>query len=340
MPTVNVRVVDDIVTLWKETTWGAAIAAGQAFNRLDCAPAEASGFLVPHRAARSQQSRILDLGGVVHTSGLTTPKFSFKAPVKKAETAEWLYLATQNVVEGAGPGYIKSYSILPTQPDFQSSAGIVFAVAQRSIPSDGARCVLLRDCVASHVKFTCSPDENEGRLTVDTDWLARGPANRVYESTGTITEVAETYWHFLDLKACQKSITTPITLYPSSLEFDFALDIVPYSVDVGSGRYLTWVIKGYKVLLTVKVLWTQEAYDLLLLNDDDPLPNDIWRFTWGVSGSQWYMNHDFRCIILPESAQESTTPREITFKLEAGLDGSNAPYAGTLQDNTLRSWPT
>lgn len=342
MTAINPRVKDDWVALWMETTWGQTINAADNMKRLDCEPFEIDIGLKELRPSRSQQSRILELDNVRQDLKGSVPSFSVisavkapnSSPASAGNIAEWLYLATQNVAEGATPGFIKTFTILTGQPDFQSNAGIVFAVAKRSIPGDGSRCVLVKDALCKRVRFTCAPDENEGRLTVHADWVGRGPVNRSYANTGTTVEVPQYFFHFMDLKAVTCG-GNPV--WPSSIELDFQLDIVPYSVDVSTNRFLTYVIKGYKVLATIKALWTQDTYDLLVGNDDDPLVPATWEIKWGTATNLGYLDFALNAIILP-SKENETDPREITFNLECVRDGSTVPFTGTVQDNNQRSW--
>ena len=343
MAAINPRVGDDWVWLWKETTWGQAIAAGQAFDRLDCEFSQPDEGIIQHRPNRARQTRGLEIDNVRHDKRGTAPLFSMACPVKRLDAAKWMYLAFQNVSEAAGTPFLKTYTWMTTQPDFQSDAGIVFALASKGL-QDASSGIQIGDALCKRVVFKCSRDANDGLLMVNADWIARGPAAPTYNSTGVITEIAQTFYHFDSINAV---LIEGMAAYPSDVEIEFVLDIVPYSIAGGATatQFLTYVIRDYKALMKIKCLWTTDAFatfnKLAPRSDNDSAPIEAAVvLQWGSAAAEGYLGFSGNTIVLPSSRIVDGSPREIQFDLECvrNVTGALEPITGYCADAVDRIW--
>lgn len=128
----------------------------------------------------------------------------------------------QDVVETNSTPWKKVFNIPTTFPDFSSDAGAFCTLLQDTTISGADE--IINSCIAKKVVFSCYPESNEGRLTLDVDWMGRYRAAGTYGTGALSYPTSFTYKHFADLTAV--TIGGGAVLC-SGFTFTFELDASP-----------------------------------------------------------------------------------------------------------------
>lgn len=199
----------------------------------------------------------------------------------------------QEVTENASTPFNKIFRF-PTNgnhPDFSADAGGFFTLVEETGVTAADK--ILHSCGATRATFSCSPDQNEGRLHLAMDCIGRYLNENIASSgyTGTMTfPAAWTYFNFNDLRAVTVDIggggATAIPCYGFGLTIDTGLTPVPTAGYHGTNGYneTNRVNRFYEVSGTIKVLWDSTARSLI--SGEVVADSTVWTkwvFSWAAA---------------------------------------------------------
>lgn len=151
----------------------------------------------------------------------------------------------QGVTEGGSTPYPKTFNIPTSYPDFSTTGGGYVGFV-KSLPASLSTAGLdeyITSAIATKVVFSCYPDQNEGRLTLDVDWMGRYYG--IGDYTGTLTyPTTFSYWHFADLLSVELDTVAALC---SGFTITFELDAAPKPVGgTGTLGTQTYALQKWK----------------------------------------------------------------------------------------------
>jgi len=122
--------------------------------------------------------------------------------VRGRDLGSLLYAVTQNVSEGAGSPFTKTFTInaSTTQPDFASDAGYFAQVIINDPIASYHR--LWKSCILRTLTLT-SDFAGDGRVMASGEWISGFPTTHTANLSGTITYNTQTYYQGNELSAKQ-----------------------------------------------------------------------------------------------------------------------------------------
>jgi len=124
---------------------------------------------------------ILDI--IVNNYGLL-PRFTLSGVARMKDIDQHLYSWFQNVVEGDGPLFTKTFTMAAMQPDFAANAG-QFVTYWFKSPTASTSLKLI-DCVCANLTITCDPGNI---MTFSAEYVSRGAVDIDANPSGTWTGI-------------------------------------------------------------------------------------------------------------------------------------------------------
>ena len=192
---------------------------------------------------------------------------------------------------------------------------------------------MISDAIISEIRFSLDPANNNGRLRVEVDFVARGPLTRdsaivaaaVDASTGSTTA---DFFHFSDILTC---IGGGTNYQPLSFTARIKNNAAPVSQDIADlSRFLTWGLKNYESEMMQTVVWIAGL---------ETAPIDVikeWDLSWLADDTDGHLLFEFE----GKQTLKNIVAGDVN-GVEATLNTYNTTFGGariTLADAVDHTW--
>lgn len=179
-----------------ETTFGTAIADDQNFTSLvefDSISIDYGLFQDLSRKRRGSVPHLYDTDIYVSETGMTRVITISNLTLRKADAANILYALFQNVTEGAGEPYQKTFTFSGTAPEFANNAGMFMTLGlDKHIASHDEK---FTSCILREATFKADLTAEDGRLKADLTFISGFATDSTANFSGTWSPSAQSYFN-------------------------------------------------------------------------------------------------------------------------------------------------
>jgi len=244
---------DERYCLLDQGTWGAAPttnAAGQGIHVAEWDLKPTVNYFTPNRAYAQRYG--LTTSPLVHEKGVTHSVAMPAIPALKDQLDKFLYAVVQNVSEGTGTPFAKTFTFAQTQPDFSVSGGH-FETIVNQMPVDSTDHYL-SDAILQTLTLSCGATANNGILTVEGTWVARNHSE-TFNYTGTITYPDSALTDFFTFGGLATKTIAGTGVILGDEGFKVTISNGAKGVGQLADVIQTFGLTEYSVITTVSALW-------------------------------------------------------------------------------------
>lgn len=315
-----------------QSVFDTAEADGVAIAELTCEPFDIDPDVMIHELPHNHGTRQPVEQTTAHTVQGSSAKFSVSGPVDLLDIDQFAYAHFQDVIEGEGAGFLKTFTYFTTHPDFSADEGHFLTFIKRM--PEASTSSKVKGCVATRFKLSAERDD---MLKYETDWVALGTSDDTSNPSGTWTpRDGEDYLYFNDIVSATLSKTgllSPVALTMSAFEVEGVYEADKVGHDATNG-FVQHGFKNRTGSFKISMLRDETADEAIISMKEGELVQfdvDFGTLTISVTGKIESMEYDSEGLLI-----NSITCRMLS-SYTAGSVGECLTV--TVANSVDRAWP-
>lgn len=279
----------------EQTAFGTAVGDASSFTMINSEDITIDRDVKRHEITGSHGVKNPTHNNIVLNAQGSMASFPVNGPLSVFEFDQYAYAFFQNVTEGGGSPYTKTFDFFGVNPDFPSPTNAGHFLTWILKYPEASTSWKMNSAIVRRLKIS---GERNGMILFETDWVSKGTPNVTSNPTGTWTANSDkaNYYgikFFNDMTAADITFSemaaSPFNMILQSFEIECQHEIEAVGQD-GSGGFLSYGIfnrTGNISLTLMKDAAVEEALTNATSNEDI-----LTQLRWGTAGAPANLNLD------------------------------------------------